>query len=81
VEGHRQPVYLQLRDVGDLPLPDHAEDALLELPQLLRRVGVVEAQHGRPVDDGRKRLGRLLAHALGRAVRRDEVRVERFEPA
>ncbi len=60
VQRHRQPVDLQLRGVGDLPLPHHPEDALLELPQLLRGVGVVEAPHRHPVHEARELLGRLL---------------------
>ena len=73
VERHREPVDLQLRDVGDLALPDRPEDALLELAQLFLGVRVVEAQHRDLVHEGRE-LGRgPLPHALGGARGRDEI--------
>ena len=73
VERHRQPVDLELRGVGDLALADLAEDALLELAQLLFGVGVVEAQHRHPVLEARKLARRLLAHALGGAGGRHQL--------
>ena len=65
VERHRQPVDLQLRGVGDLPLPHRPEDALLELPQLLLGVGVVEAQHRHPVGEARELLRGLARPRAG----------------
>src|SRR5262249_52541772 len=58
-----------------------AEDPLLELPKLVLAVRVVEAEHGHAVGEARE-LGRgLLPHALGRAVRGDELGVPCLEVA
>ena len=73
MEGHRQAVDLRLGHVVDGALADLAEDPLLELPQLLFVVGVVEAEHRHPVRPRRKRRRRLFADALGGAVGGDEV--------
>ncbi len=82
VEGHRQAVDLQLRGVGDLALaPEHAEDPLLELPQLVLAVSVVEREHRHAVDERRELVGRLLPHPLGRAVGGDELGVLGLEPS
>ncbi len=68
VQRHREAVDLELGHVGDLARPHQPEDALLELAQLVGRVGVVEAEHGHAVAEARELLGGALAHALGRAV-------------
>jgi hypothetical protein len=81
VQRHGQAVHLQLGHVLQLALAHHAEDAPLELAQLLLAVGVVEAEHGHPVHERGERLGGLLADALGRAVRRDQVRELRLQRA
>ena len=75
VQRHREAVDLQLRHVGDFANAHLAEDPRLELAQLFLAVGVVEAEHGHAVGEGRELLGRLLADPLRGAVGRDQVGV------
>ena len=49
--------------------------------QLLSGKHVVQREHGRRVLDRRKQLGTLAAHALGWAVRRDQIRESLLESA
>ena len=73
VKGDRQPVDLELGGVDDVLLPDDAEDTLLELPQLVLAVRVVEAEHLHPMDERGKLRRWSLPHPLGGAVGRHEL--------
>src|SRR6266545_6471 len=74
VQGHREPVDLELGHVVEGSLPHLAEDPPLELAQFLLGIGIVEAQHGHAVDELRELRGRRAAHALGGAVGRHQLR-------
>jgi hypothetical protein len=79
VQRHRQAVDLELGGVDDLLLSHDAEDPLLELPELVLAVGVVEAEHRDPVGEGGELVRRGLPHPLGGAVGGHEVREAPFQ--
>ena len=78
-----EPVDLELGDVVDRGVggPQALPDPLVERAQLVDVVCVVEAEHRRPVGDGRKALDRLPADALGWRIGRQQVGVRLFECA
>ena len=78
-----QAVDLQLGDVrrpAASPSAGALAHALVERPQLLLVVGVVEAEHRREVFDGREALDRAAGDALRRRIGGDELGMLRLEP-
>ena len=65
----RQPVDLELAEVMDLGAPGLALDPVEPLVQLLRREGVVEAEHPLAVVDRGELGGEGAADLLRRALR------------
>ena len=77
----RQPVDLWLSRVGDrLVEPQEPLHPRVELHRVLVREGVVEAEHGRPVLDGRELLRARRTHPQARRIVPDQVREARLEP-
>ncbi len=81
-QGDAEAVDLHLRDVVHPLVAEAAAlpDALVERPQLVLVVGVVQAEHGHLVLDRGEALGDAPAHALCRRIRRDEAWMRRLEP-
>jgi hypothetical protein len=79
-EGHAQAVDLELGHVRDLRPGQEFPGPLLEVPQILLAVAVVEAEHGAPVGDLDEALQRLLAHSPGGGLGDGEVGEIRLQP-
>ena len=77
-----QAVDLHLGDVRDrgVARARALAHALVERPQLLVVVGVVEAEHRREVLDGLEALDRTAGHALRRRIGGDEIGMLGLEP-
>ncbi len=80
-QGNAEAVDLELGDVGHRRVAEAGAfpEALVEGAEVVLVVGVVEAEHLGEMLDGRKRPGEDPAHALGRRVGRDEIRVGLLE--
>src|SRR6184192_2376091 len=72
-EADGQAIDLELGAVHDL-VADRGADALVEASDLGLIESVLQAEHRRPVADLGELVGGLAAHALGRGVRRQQVR-------
>ena len=81
VSAMLRPSIFELGDVVDRRVPAACSlpDALVERPQLVLAVGVVEAQHRLKVLGGLEAFDRAAADALRRRVRRHQIRMLRLE--
>ena len=75
--GHA--IDLELHHPGDLFIVHQVSYPAGILFQLLEIVRVVDREHGKPVIDRTEMLYRLVSDSLGRAIRRDQVRVFRLD--
>ena len=78
-ERHGKAIQLQFRHVFHLVAARQFAHAAVKVAQVVNRIGVVEAHHGRRVAHLGEFRGGRASHALRRGVGRDELRMLEFE--
>src|SRR5439155_858400 len=79
-KGHTEPVYLELRHIVDLLSSRQLNHTACPILKLFLRIRVLQAEHRPRKRMGRKLFRRLSANALGRGIRRDQLRIFLLEP-
>jgi hypothetical protein len=78
-QGHSHAVDLGFDYHRDFFIRQEAGNAAIECGDVLFRIGIIEAQHRRPVTDLREGFQRSAANALSGGIRRGEIRIARLD--
>ena len=69
-QGNRDPVDLGFHHILQVLPADNLPHPFVKFAQVIRRIGIVHAQHGHGVPNRFEPLQRSATHPLGRRIRR-----------